>query len=159
MTREINEVLLVAMVLLCASVLLRSTSGCEGEVISRPDDLFAPAPSGNLVHLTWDPNDTGWTYMGYEVCWSKFRGALGFNGWNVTHVGYDEFRRDVFCVSLPDSQRATVEFPDGHWYAAVRAVYVNNNPASDGVFKTQFSNVIEVSTQPQIHASPIEEVP
>ncbi len=68
----------------------------------------------------------------------------------------NEFRQDVMCVDIPDTQRATVEFPDGHWFAAVRAVYVDPNPANPtGVWKAKFSNVIEVRTRPLI-ATPIE---
>ncbi len=128
---------------------------------SRPDAV--PPAGNNLIKLTWDPEDTYEAYtipldgrIGYEVCWSQFEAALSFNGWYAAHVGYNEFRQDVMCVDIPDTQRATVEFPDGHWFAAVRAVYVDPNPANPtGVWKTKFSNVIEVRTRPLI-ATPIE---
>lgn len=110
-----------------------------------------PAPD-NRVRFTWDASDTGEArrissegLLGYEICWSIFEESFHPDGpW----PGQGTWEWTMACVDIPDTQRATVEMPEGHWYVSVRARY-------DTGYKTRFSNVIDVHVGGQI-AQPIE---
>lgn len=146
-------ILMAALVAACGA----GACGRDNHPPSVVEPEEAPPAGPTVVSLTWDAEDTGlarWIpsegRVGYEVCWSTWAEAFT---WEFD--AQNPLAHSLRCVDIPDTQRADVEFPDGRWFAAVRAVYVD---ADRGTWKTKFSNVIQITTRPQI-AIPIEDLP